>query len=197
MHVSNMRPVKRVRDVVQTFARINAEVPSVLFMVGDGPDRVDAEQEARTLEVQRSVHFLGKLEAVAPLLAGADLFLLPSASESFGLSALEALACGVPVVASRAGGLSEVVRDGETGALCEVGDVAGMAAAGVRILADAERWRTMSAAAAADARVRFSQDAVVSQYEALYTRAAAETPRTAARPTPALPMPALPGVPTG
>ena len=101
------------------------------------------------------------------------------------------------MVASRAGGLSEVVRDGETGALCEVGDVAGMAAAGVRILADAERWRTMSAAAAADARVRFSQDAVVSQYEALYTRAAAETPRTAARPTPALPMPALPGVPTG
>jgi N-acetyl-alpha-D-glucosaminyl L-malate synthase BshA len=132
MHVSNFRPVKRVRDVVQTFARINAEVPSVLFMVGDGPDRVEAEQEARTLDVHRSVHFLGKLEAVAPLLAGADLFLLPSASESFGLSALEALACGVPVVASNAGGLSEVVRDGETGALCPVGDVAGMAAAGVR-----------------------------------------------------------------
>ena len=177
MHVSNMRPVKRVRDVVQTFARINAQVPSVLFMVGDGPDRVDAEQEARTLDVQRSVHFLGKLEAVAPLLAGADLFLLPSASESFGLSALEALACGVPVIASRAGGLAEVVRDGETGALCDVGDVEGMASAGATILGDGERWRTMSAAAAADARVRFSQDAVVSQYEALYARTVAAFPQ--------------------
>jgi N-acetyl-alpha-D-glucosaminyl L-malate synthase BshA len=190
MHVSNMRPVKRVRDVVQTFARIHAEVPSVLFMVGDGPDRVDAEQEARALDVQRSVHFLGKLEAVAPLLAGADLFLLPSASESFGLSALEALASGVPVVASRAGGLAEVVRDGETGALRDVGDVAGMAAAGVAILADRERWTAMSAAAAADARHRFAQDAVVSQYEALYARAAAAHPRTA-RGTPPMGAPAV------
>jgi glycosyltransferase involved in cell wall biosynthesis len=125
------------------------------------------------------VHFLGKLEAVAPLLAGADLFLLPSASESFGLSALEALACGVPVVASNAGGLSEVVRDGETGALCPVGDVDGMASAGVTILRDPERWRTMSAAAAADARDRFGLDAVVSQYEDLYRRAAAKRPRPA------------------
>lgn len=179
MHVSNFRPVKRVRDVVETFAQINAAVPSVLFMVGDGPDRVEAEQEARAQDVQRSVHFLGKLEAVAPLLAGADLFLLPSASESFGLSALEALACGVPVVASTAGGLSEVVRDGETGALCPVGDVAGMAAAGVRILSDPEGWRRMSAAAAADARARFALDRVVSCYEALYERTVAATPRAA------------------
>jgi glycosyltransferase involved in cell wall biosynthesis len=141
--------------------------------------------------VQRSVHFLGKLEAVAPLLAGADLFLLPSASESFGLSALEALASGVPVVASRAGGLSEVVRDGETGALRDVGDVAAMAAAGVDILGDRDRWAAMSAAAAADARTRFAQDAVVSQYEALYARAVAAHPRTA-RPTPAVAMPAVP-----
>jgi N-acetyl-alpha-D-glucosaminyl L-malate synthase BshA len=177
MHVSNFRPVKRVGDVVETFARINAEVPSVLFMVGDGPDRVEAEQAARVHDVQRSVHFLGKLEAVAPLLAGADLFLLPSASESFGLSALEALACGVPVVASNAGGLAEVVRDGETGALCPVGDVAGMASAGAHILADAGRWRAMSAAAAADARDRFAQDAVVSRYEELYRGAIAKRPR--------------------
>jgi glycosyltransferase involved in cell wall biosynthesis len=132
MHVSNFRPVKRVRDVVQT-VRAHQRGGAERAVHGRRRTRPRrGEQEARTLDVQRSVHFLGKLEAVAPLLAGADLFLLPSASESFGLSALEALACGVPVVASNAGGLSEVVRDGETGALCPVGDVAGMAAAGVR-----------------------------------------------------------------
>ncbi len=196
MHVSNFRPVKRVRDVVQTFARINAAVPSVLFMVGDGPDRVDAEQEARALDVQRSVHFLGKLEAVAPLLAGADLFLLPSASESFGLSALEALACGVPVIASRAGGLAEVVRDGETGALCEIGDVESMASAGADILSDPERWRAMSTAAAADARERFSQDAVVSRYEGLYARAVAALPRAPRAPTPPVAGEAVPELPS-
>ncbi len=174
MHVSNMRPVKRVRDVVRVFARVNERVPSVLFMVGDGPDRVDAEQECRALGVERSVHFLGKLDAVAPLLAGADLFLLPSESESFGLSALEALASGVPVVASHTGGLPEVVRDGETGALCPVGDVEGMANAGAHILEDPERWRAMSAAGAADARARFTLDTVVAQYEDLYARAIAK-----------------------
>ncbi len=174
MHVSNMRAVKRVRDVVRVFARVTERVPSVLFMVGDGPERVDAEQEARALGVERSVHFLGKLEAVAPLLAGADLFLLPSESESFGLSALEALASGVPVVASRTGGLPEVVVDGETGALCPVGDVAGMADAAVHILSDVDRWRAMSTAAAADARARYGLDAVVAQYEALYARTVAK-----------------------
>lgn len=198
MHVSNMRAVKRVRDVVQVFARITAEVPSVLFMVGDGPERLDAEREARELGVERSVHFLGKLEAVAPLLAGADLFLLPSENESFGLSALEALASGVPVVASRAGGIPEVVTDGVTGALCAVGDVEGMARAGVAILADRERWQAMSDAGAADAHARFSEQAVVSQYEALYERAVALRPRPPrpARPalTPVLGMPAVDGV---
>ena len=171
VHVSNFRPVKRVRDVFRVFARVREQIPSVLVMVGDGPDRVDAENEARTLGVARDVHFLGKIDVVAPLLAGADLFVLPSQSESFGLSALEALACGVPVVASRAGGLPEVVREGITGALCAVGDVEGMAQAAVHILGDADRWRTMSAASAADARARFSLDAVVSQYEDLYRRA--------------------------
>jgi N-acetyl-alpha-D-glucosaminyl L-malate synthase BshA len=181
MHVSNFRAVKRVRDVVRVFAKTTAEVPSVLFMVGDGPERVDAEQEARALGVERQVHFLGKLEAVAPLLAGADLFLLPSENESFGLSALEALASGVPVVASRAGGLAEVVRDGETGALCPIGDVDGMAAASIAILRDPERWRAMSEAAAADARERFTLEHIVARYEALYDRAVASRPRRAPR----------------
>ena len=168
MHVSNFRPVKRVRDIVRIFARVREEVPSVLVMVGDGPDRVEAEAEARTLGVDREVHFLGKIDVVAPLLAGADLFLLPSQSESFGLSALEALASGTPVVGSRAGGLPEVVQEGVTGALCEVGDVDAMAAASIAILADRDRWETMSRDAAADARARFTLYDIVRQYEALY-----------------------------
>lgn len=168
MHVSNFRPVKRVTDVVGIFARVRGEMPASLVMVGDGPERPAAEEAARRLGVERDVHFLGKIEAVAPLLANADLFLLPSASESFGLSALEALACGVPVVASDAGGLSEVVHSGETGVLRPVGDVDGMARAAIDLLADRERWQRFSDAAAADARARFSEGAVVAQYEALY-----------------------------
>ena len=168
MHVSNFRPVKRVRDIVRIFARVCEQIPSVLVMVGDGPDRVEAEAEARALGIDRDVHFLGKIDVVAPLLAGADLFLLPSQNESFGLSALEALASGAPVVGSRAGGLVEVVKEGETGALREVGDVDGMAQASIEILADRDRWQAMSSAAAADARARFSLDDVVRQYEALY-----------------------------
>jgi N-acetyl-alpha-D-glucosaminyl L-malate synthase BshA len=168
MHVSNFRPVKRVRDIVRTFARIDREVPSALVMVGDGPERVTAEQEARDLGVHEHVFFLGKLESVAPLLASADLFLLPSESESFGLSALEALACGVPVVASNVGGLPDVVKDGVTGFLKPVGDVEAMASSAVTILKDRARWDAMSTAAAADARARFAQDDIVAMYERFY-----------------------------
>ena len=168
IHVSNFRPVKRVRDIVRVFARIQREVPSALVMVGDGPERVAAEQEARELGVQDSTFFLGKLDAVAPLLASADLFLLPSENESFGLSALEALACGVPVVASNAGGLPEVIRDGVTGVLRTVGDVEGMATSAIALLRDQARWDAMSAAAAADARARFAQNDIVARYEKFY-----------------------------
>ena len=168
MHLSNFRTVKRVRDVIRIYAEVNRELPSVLVMIGDGPDRPAAEEEARMLGVEQSVSFLGKLDLIAPLLAAADLFLLPSQSESFGLSALEALASGVPVVGTDAGGLREVVRNGETGFLCEVGDVAGMAAASLRILSDRKRWTEMSRLAAADARERFSRDAIVTKYESLY-----------------------------
>jgi N-acetyl-alpha-D-glucosaminyl L-malate synthase BshA len=168
MHISNFRPVKRVRDVVNVFARIRAEIPSVLVMVGDGPDRVHAEAEARDLGIDGAVFFLGKIETVAPLLSAADLFLLPTQSESFGLSALEALASGVPVVGTNAGGLPEVVQDGVTGALCAVGDVEGMASEAIAILRDRERWREMSTVAARDARERFALDDVVEQYESFY-----------------------------
>ena len=175
MHLSNFRPVKRIRDVVRTFAAVHAAVPSVLVMVGDGPDRPDAEEEARLLGVDKDVFFLGKLVDVAPLLAAADLFLLTTDRESFGLSALEALASGVPVIGYGVGGLPAVVRDGETGVLCEVGDTAAMSRAAIDLLRDSVRWARMSAAAAADARARFSMDEVVAQYEALY--ASTLTPR--------------------
>ena len=170
MHISNFRPVKRVRDVVRIFAHVARAMPSVLVMVGDGPDRVTAEKEAETLGVSDQTMFLGRLDAVAPLLAGADLFLLPTERESFGLSALEALACGVPVIGAKAGGLPEVVRDGVTGILREVGDVEGMSAAAVDILSSPEKWNAMSEMAAADARERFSQQDIVSRYEDFYAR---------------------------
>lgn len=170
MHISNFRPVKRVLDVVRIFARVRKEVPSVLVMVGDGPDRLSAEQEARALGVERDVHFLGRIDPVAPLLACADLYLLPTDRESFGLSALEALACGVPTLAYDVGGIREVVKNGVTGALRPVGDVDGLAEFGVTLLRDSARWSAMSAAAAADARDRFSSDQIVARYEALYLR---------------------------
>ena len=173
MHISNFRPVKRVRDVVRIFARVRQEIPSVLVMVGDGPDRVHAEAEAREQGVEDRVFFLGKIETVAPLLSAADLFLLPSQSESFGLSALEALASGVPVVGSNVGGLPEVVRDGVSGALCGVGDTEAMARASIDILRDRNRWQEMSGFAARDARERFAIDDVVEQYEAFYDLALA------------------------
>jgi N-acetyl-alpha-D-glucosaminyl L-malate synthase BshA len=168
MHISNFRRVKRVKDIIAIFAKVNTEIPSRLVMVGDGPDRVTAEDDARRLGVESSVSFLGKIDNVAPLLATADLFLLPTESESFGLSALEALASGVPVIGTDAGGLPEVVRNGETGYLCKVGDVDTMAARALELLSDRDKWKAMSDLGAADARARFSQDEIVSQYEQMY-----------------------------
>ncbi|MHB1297815.1 MAG: N-acetyl-alpha-D-glucosaminyl L-malate synthase BshA [Gemmatimonadaceae bacterium] len=170
MHISNFRPVKRLRDVVRTFARIRESVPSVLVMVGDGPDRVAAEDEARALGIAADVKFLGKIDAVAPLLAAADLYLFPSETESFGLSALEALACGVPVVGTHVGGLVDVVREGVTGSLAPLGDVEAMAAAGIQFL-QPDVWAKASAAAMADARARFATPDVVAQYERIYLEA--------------------------
>ena len=168
MHISNFRPVKRVLDVVRIFARVRKEIPSALVMVGDGPDRLAAEEEARALGLADDVHFLGRIDPVAPLLASADLYLLPTDRESFGLSALEALACGVPALGYDVGGIREVVKNGVTGALRPVGDVDGLAGFAVALLRDGARWSAMSAAAAADARARFSRDDIVARYEALY-----------------------------
>mgnify|MGYP001555206316 FL=1 len=171
MHISNFRTVKRVRDVVRIFAKVSTQIPSVLVMVGDGPERPAAEDEARALGVANLVFFLGKIESVAPLLAAADVFLLPTSSESFGLSALEAMATGVPVVGSDAGGLPEVVTNGVTGLLYPVGDVDSMARGTLEILSEPGRHAAMAAAGAEDARRRFALDTVVSQYESLYQSA--------------------------
>ncbi|MGH7678077.1 MAG: N-acetyl-alpha-D-glucosaminyl L-malate synthase BshA [Gemmatimonadaceae bacterium] len=170
MHISNFRPVKRIRDVVRVFAKVSREVPSVLVMIGDGPDRHGAEQEARELGVDSQVKFLGKIDSVAALLASADLFLLPTNAESFGLSALEALASGTPVIGTNVGGLPEVVQNGETGILCGVGDVDGMAGSAVALLTDPDRWEAMSRAGAADARERFNMDDIVKRYEDVYVQ---------------------------
>lgn len=168
LHISNFRPVKRLGDVIAIFAAISREVPSRLVLVGDGPERPDAAEAARRLGIEHRVLFLGKQDTVAELLGCADLFLLPSESESFGLAALEAMASGVPVIATGVGGIPEVVTDGVNGALAPVGDVAAMAAAGVRLLSDDALWQRSSAAARAVAVEQFSASRVVPLYENLY-----------------------------
>ena len=170
VHISNFRPVKRVLDVVGVFARVLAEMPCRLVMVGDGPDRPKVEQFCRENRICGHITFVGSLPLIEEVLVGADLFLLPSESESFGLAALEALACEVPVIATRAGGLPEVVIDGECGYLRPVGDVDGMAAAALGLLRDDERRRRFGAAGRRRAVEVFGQEAVVARYRALYER---------------------------
>lgn len=166
-HISNFREVKRVRDVVRVFARIRRAMPATLVMIGDGPDRNDAEKEARDLGVADDVRFLGRLDTVASLLQASDLFVLPSQNESFGLAALEAMACGSPVVATRAGGLPEVIEDGVSGILEPVGSVEAMGRRAIEVLQHPVRYAEMRAAALASAE-RHSADRIVPLYEALY-----------------------------
>ena len=166
-HISNFREVKRVKDVVRIFARVRRAIPSTLVMVGDGPERLDAEREARELGVAEDVRFLGRLDPVAPILAATDLFVLPSQTESFGLAALEAMACGAPVLASRIGGLPEVVVDGVNGILEPPGSVEAMARRAIEVLKDRNRHQAMRDAAVARAG-EFSADIIVPKYEAFY-----------------------------
>jgi len=173
MHISNFRPVKRVEDVVEIFARIVEKVDARLVLVGDGPERPRALDRAEELGVRPRVLFLGKHASVDELLTCADLFLLPSENESFGLAALEAMACGAPVVASNTGGLPEVVTHGETGYLFPPGDVANMAAGGIEILTDPARARAFAEAGRRVAIERFSATSVVPMYERLYERVVA------------------------
>ena len=168
IHVSNFRPVKRVRAVVQVFAQIRREVPSRLLMVGDGPDLPDAAQQARALGVAEKVHFLGEQDQVLPLLSISDAFLLPSAQESFGLAALEAMACRVPVVASRVGGLPEVIEHGQTGYLHPPDDLGGMANSVIMLLTDQRLHGRVAAAARQVVHERFCDEKIVPVYESYY-----------------------------
>jgi L-malate glycosyltransferase len=168
LHISNFRPVKRVLDVVRIFERVLREVPAVLLMVGEGPERASAQALARRLGIEDRVRFLGRQDHIEELTGIADVFLLPSELESFGLSALEAMASGVPVIGSDAGGLPEVVKHTETGFVLPVGDVEGMAARAIEILKDDEHARELGQAGQRRAASLFGAERVVSQYERFY-----------------------------
>jgi N-acetyl-alpha-D-glucosaminyl L-malate synthase BshA len=178
VHLSNFRPVKRVTDVVEVFSRVVREVPARLLMIGDGPDRSAAEFLAMRLGVADRVEFVGKQENVNELLALSDLMIMPSELESFGLAALEAMACRVPAIATRVGGIPELIDDGINGLLYEVGDVNAMAKGSIMLLSDPARLETMAAAARKTAQDHFCASRIIPQYEAYYERIVAESQRS-------------------
>ena len=168
MHLSNFRPVKRVADVVEIFARVARQIPARLALVGDGPDRSTAEWLAQKLGIHDRVHFLGKQDQVNELLPLADLMLMPSEMESFGLAALEAMACQTPAIATRVGGVPELISDGHDGLLFEVGDVEAMAEASIALLKDPERHQAMRQAARKTAQDRFCSTRILPRYVEFY-----------------------------
>lgn len=163
-HASNFRPVKRIEDVVKAFAVLRKSIPAVLALVGDGPDLPAAENLARELGVFGDLRMLGQLEHIEPILQASDLFLLPSRAESFGLAALEAMACGCPVLGYRAGGLPEVVIDGKTGILCEEGKDVCLGSVAATLLQDQPRYEAMRKAARVQAE-RFATRPMADRYE--------------------------------
>ena len=167
-HLSNFRVVKRVPYTVRTFAKVREVMPAKLLLIGDGPDRPAALDLARSLGVEKDIVFLGKQDDVAGLLASADLFLLPSEEEAFGLAALEAMSCGVPVIATSTGGIPELVEDGVTGFLLRPGDVDGMARAALEVLTNPERHAAFRTAARQRAVSHYETSLVLPQYEAFY-----------------------------
>ena len=174
-HLSNFRAVKRVIDVVEVFARVAAKVPSRLLMIGDGPDRSKAEYLAIDLGVRDRVHFLGKQDSVSDLLPLADLMIMPSEMESFGLAALEAMACRVPTIATRVGGVPELVEDGVNGLLFPVGDIEAMADASIALLKDESRLEEMRIASRKTAQKYFCASQIIPQYEQYYEKVLTES----------------------
>jgi N-acetyl-alpha-D-glucosaminyl L-malate synthase BshA len=170
VHLSNFRPVKRVTDVIEVFDRIQKAVPSRLLMIGDGPERSRAEWLAKKRGIHNRVSFLGKQDQVQTKLAIADLMVLPSELESFGLAALEAMACKVPAIATNVGGIPELIEDGKNGILAAVGDVETMAKRGIEILSDDAALKKMGELARWEAQSRFCSTKIISQYEAFYAR---------------------------
>lgn len=169
MHASNFRKLKRIPDIIQIFKRVNEKIPSRLMLVGDGPERPAAEDLCRELNLFEEVRFVGKQEQMEDILAIADLFLLPSETESFGLAALEAMAAGVPIITTNVGGLSEINIPGETGYMADVGDVDTMGKYAIQILENNETLQQFKTRAAAHAR-KYDIHEVVPEYEKLYRR---------------------------
>jgi L-malate glycosyltransferase len=168
MHLSNFRPVKRICDVVEVFALVREKMPAKLVMIGDGPDRGAAEYLVRKKRLSKDVFFLGKQDSIHEKLGVGDLFLLPSQEESFGLAALEAMACEVPVLATNVGGLPEVVTSGEDGFLFEPGDVGTAARYALEILGQPGRAREMGKTARVNARRQYCSNDIIPRYEAYY-----------------------------
>jgi len=169
LHASNFRKVKRVQDIVRIFDTVRKQIPSKLLFVGDGPERPGAEDLGRELGVYEDMRFVGRQEQMEDILAIADLFLLTSEYESFGLAALEAMAAGVPVISTNAGGLPEIAIEGVTGYLSNIGDVQGMSEQAIKILENNATLQQFKANAAAHAQ-RFDINTIVPEYEALYNR---------------------------
>lgn len=169
-HISNLRPVKRVMDVIEVFDRIQQQIPARLLIVGEGPEKAACEELAKIKGLEDKIAFLGNSNEVNKILCFSDLFLLPSEKESFGLAALEAMACGVPVISSNTGGLLEVNRHGVSGYLSNVGDVEDMAIKGISILRDQQELEKFKANAKKEAR-RFDTELVVPLYEKVYEKA--------------------------
>lgn len=176
IHVSNFRPVKRVDDVVQIFSQVRKSVDCRLVLIGDGPERSRIERMVWDMSLSEHVCFLGKQESFVQVLQQADLFLLPSASESFGLAALEAMSCGVPVIASNVHGIPEVVVDGQTGYLSDVGDIDDMARNAVSLLLDSEKHKRFSESARQRAISEFSHEEIISRYERYYYEILSQAP---------------------
>jgi N-acetyl-alpha-D-glucosaminyl L-malate synthase BshA len=170
VHVSNFRPVKRICDVIEIFDRVHKKMPSRLLLMGDGPDRSQAEWLVSQKGLRDKVEFLGKVDRVNEKLAFADLMLAPSEMESFGLAALEAMACEVPTVGTSVGGVPEVIEHGRTGFLAPVGDVETMAGYAIDILSDEKRLREMGKVARWEAQSRFCTTRIIPEYEEFYKR---------------------------
>lgn len=168
VHASNFRPVKRVVDVIRVFAQVREKLPAKLLMVGDGPDRAEAEKLCRELGICADVWFLGKQNALPEIFSASDIFLMPSQSESFGLSALEAMACSVPVLTSSVGGIPELNVHGTTGYISEIGDIDRMARYAIDLLGDQKKYDRFSRAARERAEQHFSSKDIVPMYERYY-----------------------------
>ncbi|GIO36790.1 glycosyl transferase [Paenibacillus antibioticophila] len=170
MHISNFRPVKRVGDVVEVFKKVQEQMPAKLLFVGEGPDLPKIQWKIREMGIEDKVHFLGKQDDIAQVISMADLLLLPSEKESFGLVALEAMACGVPTVGSIAGGIPELITHGETGYLAPIGDVDAMAEHCLTLLTQPEKMKRFREACLYRAKNDFSSERMMRTYESIYYR---------------------------